>query len=125
MSGPSFEEWTVRVSDVFTVSLTQNGLNLFEPFEVPYSEFITSEHGLADTVVGYKRPHAAISFRASDLRPSVSITSQAKLPDFNINLGGIEKIPEIKDLLTPFLPTRAWDTAVTPLLAVLEKTNGA
>jgi histone acetyltransferase 1 len=117
MSNPSFEEWTVRVSEVFTVALTKNGLNLFEPFEVPYSEFIPSEQGLADTVVGYKRPHAAISFRASDLAPSVNITFQAKLGDFNINLGGIKKIPEIKDLLLPFLPDRAWDTTVEPLPA--------
>jgi histone acetyltransferase 1 len=102
-----FAEWTTPATTAFDIALTRHGKNvLSEPFapELTYFLFDKTE----DQIFGYKQPRIAISFRASDMKPSVKISYKQKI---RIDLPGADQFVDLEKLLGPFFPADAFTNA--------------
>lgn len=104
-----FNKWTTpNPPRVFNISLVRNGQPVLDqPFQPEYTYFIFEETG--DVIFGYDEPKVDISFRATDMKPHVKISSKQKI---NIDLPGLDKFVELDKVLAPYFPPESFEQAL-------------
>jgi histone acetyltransferase 1 len=101
-----FNKWTFADAPrAFHINLHRNGIPLLdEPLQPPNTYFMFEETG--DVIFGYSEPKVNISFRATDMKPSVKISYKQKI---NIDLPGLDKFVELDKVLAPYFPSEAFE----------------
>lgn len=101
----NLEEWTVKANDAMEISLFtkaeegQNQITRLCKFQPTWTYPIVGDQ---ETIVGYKDLKIYLRFNASDMRPHLSSTKSARLPD-ELESDEIE-VNDIHDLFDGFLP---------------------
>lgn len=101
----NLEEWTVKANDAMEIALFtkaeegQTQIGRLCKFKPAWTYPIVGDE---ETIFGYKNLKITLRFNASDMRPHLSSTKSAKLPE-ELETGDIE-VEDIHDLFNGFLP---------------------
>ncbi|CAN8097189.1 unnamed protein product [Discula destructiva] len=109
MAQVNLEEWSVKANDVMDISLYtkaekgQTKVNSLCKFQPTWTYPIVGEQ---ETIFGYKGLKIHLQYNASDMRPHLSSTKTAKLPE-ELESDDFE-VHEISELFEDFLPPSAF-----------------